>query len=212
LEGWGCGGEQIQYGSSISRNIITHTKDGGRTWELQLDTLPENKMGLAMIKFFDSKYGIALGYWWNIWSTSDGGKNWILDETCKYPKTRKFLVNFSFLPNRDILWVTEDALIYKTTFFSDVDSDKKENIIENLSLSPNPATDFLEISYSPSINRMVNHTVDGITIYDVLGECIKEIPLNTPFSKGEITLDVSTLSPGVYFVKVGEKVGKFVKL
>jgi len=80
---------------------------------------------------------------------------------------------------------------------------KKENIF----LSPNPATDFLEISLPKNALKDVS-----IQVYNVFGECIKEIPLNPPFSKGEIKLDVSGLPSGVYFVKVGEKVGKFVKI
>jgi len=77
-------------------------------------------------------------------------------------------------------------------------------------LSPNPVTDFLEISYSPS-NKSGLGCV-SVEVYNVLGECIKEIPLNPPFSKGEIKLDVSGLSPGVYFVKVGVQVSKFIKI
>jgi len=95
---------------------------------------------------------------------------------------------------------------------------------DGISISPNPATDFLEISY-PGIDRMVNHTVDEanhtlkgvvnseIAIYNVFGEKIppRLISSATP-QEWNLRLDVSGLSPGVYFLKVGEKVGKFLKL
>jgi len=84
----------------------------------------------------------------------------------------------------------------------------------NLQLTPNPTSDFMEISYSPSIDRRVNPTVDGlgISIYNVFGEKLLSSShysiLTTQYSA---KLDVSGLSSGVYFVRVGEKVGKFVK-
>jgi len=84
---------------------------------------------------------------------------------------------------------------------------------EVLTLYPNPATDFLDISYSPSINRMVNHTVDGIAIYNVFGEKIPpRLTSSATPQEGNLRFDVSGLPPGVYFVRVGEKVGKFIKI
>jgi len=83
----------------------------------------------------------------------------------------------------------------------------------DLIINPKPAKDFLEISYSPSINRMVNHTVDGITIYDVFGEKLVSSShysiLTTQYSA---KLYVSCLPPGIYFVRVGDRVGKFIKI
>jgi len=78
---------------------------------------------------------------------------------------------------------------------------------ENFTLSPNPATDELEISYSPSIKSGL------VEVYNVFG--IKIPPRLTSSAtpqEGNLRLDVSLLPPGVYFVKVGEKLGKFVKM
>jgi len=94
----------------------------------------------------------------------------------------------------------------------DVKTDEFQEI-GKLTISPNPATDFLEISYSPSINSMVNHTVDGIAIFNVFGEKVLTSSqysiLSTQYSA---KLDVSGLPSGMYLVKVGERFGKFVKM
>jgi len=97
-------------------------------------------------------------------------------------------------------------------------------ISDGLILYPNPATDFLEISY-PRIDRMVNHTVDEanhtlkgvvnseVAIYNVFGEKIPpRLTASATPQEGNLRLDVSALPAGMYFVRIGEKVGKFVKL
>jgi hypothetical protein len=53
-----------------------------------------------------------------------------------------------------------------------------------------------------------------VRIFDVLGE-IQTTPNPTPTlpASGEgVRLDVSGLAPGMYFVRIGESVQKFIKL
>ena len=83
---------------------------------------------------------------------------------------------------------------------------------------PNPADDFIEIN----VPRWRGQGVDlpplergsggmSIRIYDVLG--VEQFTLTPTLSlKGEgVRIDVSLLAPGVYFVRVGDMVRKFVK-
>ena len=49
---------------------------------------------------------------------------------------------------------------------------------------------------------------DAVRVYDVLGVCV----LEHPAGGGQVRLDVSGLAAGVYFVGVGDKVLKFVKM
>jgi len=110
-------------------------------------------------------------------------------------------------------------------------SENSLNNFRDFSLSPNPASDFIEISFSQNdIDRRVNPTVDGIAIYNVFGEKIINLTptlsihgegvttrsyysATPPESGGDkIRIDVSGLLTGIYFVKVGEKIGKFVKI
>ena len=70
---------------------------------------------------------------------------------------------------------------------------------------------FIEISYSPSIKRGPGGVSDEfpIKIYSIFGE---EVNLTPALSKGEgERIDVSGLAPGVYFLRLGDVVSKFVK-
>ena len=89
---------------------------------------------------------------------------------------------------------------------------EEENIIGRTDISlvsPNPATDFLEIQTSE-----VFKTSEALEILSVLG-----VKMTTPalrashaYQGGVVRIDVSGLQSGMYFVKFGDRVGKFVKL
>jgi hypothetical protein len=83
-------------------------------------------------------------------------------------------------------------------------------------LFPNPATDYIEISYpeglgvdnSPSNQRGLG----GVNIYNTLGECVLTTPYPSTGSGSEnLRIDISHLTRGVYFIKIGERVQIFVK-
>jgi len=92
---------------------------------------------------------------------------------------------------------------YKPT---NVQDENKDNV---LNLSPNPATDFLEIT----VGANGCSPLSDIEIYDVFAQKLFSSShysiLTTQYSA---RLDVSGLSPGIYFVKVGGRFGKFVKI
>jgi len=79
-------------------------------------------------------------------------------------------------------------------------------------VSPNPATNELRI------NPEYSGRIESIEIYNVLGTRVNtsvRAPLSSRRGAGGEVIDVSSLSPGIYFVKVktkeGISVGKFVK-
>jgi hypothetical protein len=76
------------------------------------------------------------------------------------------------------------------------------------SISPNPATDYIEISVGENGRSPLQNDV---RIYDVFGQRVNPTP-TPPASRDGERLDVSGLAPGVYFVRIGDKVSKFVKL
>jgi WD40 repeat protein len=90
--------------------------------------------------------------------------------------------------------------------------------IEDLIISPNPATDYIEIT----VNNLVLQGVDGVgtdfilkdavKVYDVLGNVV--LTLTPVLSlKGEgVKINVSGLPKGVYFVRVGRRTSKFLKM
>jgi hypothetical protein len=91
---------------------------------------------------------------------------------------------------------------------SDVDIDNSFEL--DFSILPNPASEYIEISFGADSRQM---TADGIfegdiRIYNTLGECL--------ISKEQITstvqrIDVSGLPNGIYFLKVNDKFNKFAK-
>jgi len=92
-----------------------------------------------------------------------------------------------------------------------------ENIIINdgyyLYCYPNPATDFLEISLSKPSEGWQPSEGYNVAVFNVFGTKIPpRLTSSATPQEGNLRLDVSSLPPGVYFVKIGEKVGKFIKL
>jgi hypothetical protein len=72
-----------------------------------------------------------------------------------------------------------------------------------LKIYPNPATDMLNISSENAINK--------VTIYNVVGQVVMD---QTYLNNNHIQLNVSSLKPGLYLIKVGEGkdaiMGKFL--
>ena len=62
---------------------------------------------------------------------------------------------------------------------------------------PNPATDFVTIE---------TQNKGGLTLSNILGEVVAEKTLVPGVNK----LEVTDLSPGLYFYKVGENAGKLI--
>ena len=86
----------------------------------------------------------------------------------------------------------------------------EQNILtdnSNIIISPNPTADFIEIS----VGAIHELPLPSIQIFSALGvKCREQACLSATDRKNKI--DVSGLPPGVYFVRVGDKVGKFVKI
>ena len=74
---------------------------------------------------------------------------------------------------------------------------------------PNPASDYLEISsINPTLKLGVDEGLD-IRIFNTLGEIVMSLEQTSPSVQ---RIDISNLSPGIYFIKIGNKVEKFVKM
>ena len=104
-----------------------------------------------------------------------------------------------------------------------VDDDNSKLIIN---ISPNPASDYITINLS-SINPTLKRGVEGevmVEIYDVMGVLVAQTPSSVLNGQNVISvlngqtgtsdplkINVSHLSPGVYFVKTVNRIEKFVK-
>ncbi len=97
-------------------------------------------------------------------------------------------------------------------FTADINGvDEKINVSDDFQISPNPAVEYIEISVGAQGNVPDNR------IFNVFGETIEnfsELLNNSQFSipNSQLRIDVSGLPSGVYFVRMGDRVRKFVKL
>ena len=94
------------------------------------------------------------------------------------------------------------------------------NLNDGLNLKPNPATDFIEISI---VGAHCNVPLQpNIQIYNIFGELVAQRPSSMQindntnkgwtWASGLLRIDVSGLAPGMYIIRVGDRVCKFVKL
>lgn len=90
-----------------------------------------------------------------------------------------------------------DTSYYKVWFFTGVDDTK----YQNLRVFPNPANDKIQIQ------NLQTQDLSSIIIFNIQGEKIIEQRI---LKDGYI--DISTLTKGVYIIKLGERVQRFVKL
>jgi len=71
---------------------------------------------------------------------------------------------------------------------------------------PNPTTGQLTISL-PNPSEGGAYTAENVEIYDVVGQNVGAYPCGRP----EMTIDISHLASGMYFLKVGNKTARFMK-
>jgi hypothetical protein len=92
-------------------------------------------------------------------------------------------------------------------------------INDKILLNPNPASDYIEISI-PELNKGLQPLVQIVQIFNILGIEVGQSslivnPNNTNGQAGMLNLlkiDISNLPTGVYFIKIGDRVEKFVKM
>jgi hypothetical protein len=92
--------------------------------------------------------------------------------------------------------------------------ESSEGVSKNISIYPNPASDFIEVfcnvDFTNNNPNSVNNSVAGnICIYNTLGETV--MCTGSRFSES-VRIDVSYLPLGLYFVRNGNKVNKFIKI
>lgn len=79
-----------------------------------------------------------------------------------------------------------------------------EDISTNIEIYPNPTQDFINVSVNDTDNY------NSIQILNSLGTQVME--LNSSVAISHHRIDISKLEAGVYFIKIGNKVEKFIKM
>ncbi len=76
---------------------------------------------------------------------------------------------------------------------------------------PNPAGEYVEIDLEKLTLKRGVEDLLKIHIYNYMGECAMTLTPTLSQGEMELRIDISQLPAGVYFVKIGDKYGKFVK-
>jgi hypothetical protein len=181
---------------------IFRSSDRGSSWE-QIVIPYKHKWISSFIS--DSK---------NLLVSTDNGiffssNNGILWEKKNSGLDSLFVYNLYF--HDDEIWAATRSGIYKmkkdSLYTSIPEINDKDFVI-----APNPAKDYIEINVPP-LERGLGG-VAQFQIFNILGMEITPPALRAtpPYQGGEIVrINVSVLLPGVYFVRVGDKVQKFIK-
>ena len=177
--------------------LCMKTTDNGRTWEQfnYQDTEP----------FTPTNFDSLGNYLIPGWRSTDKGKNWE-KITSRLNHKRYNILTVS--PNGYYFLGAENGGLYRSrkNYVSVEPAPQRQAG----TITPNPATNYIDIAVVG--NRILKNAV---RMYDVLGNTVLSSPAcsaGTPSEGGHIRLDVSGLAAGVYFVRVGSKMYKFVKM
>jgi hypothetical protein len=118
----------------------------------------------------------------------------------KYTSKTKFLLSNLLLIKNGLISFNHLEIV---NFLSD--------FAKSLLIFPNPASNYITVSHAAL------DAASTFEIFNIFGEKIttpSNLSGSTPLlaKEGIVKIDVSNLVPGIYFVKVGDKFEKFVKI
>ena len=193
-------------------NGILRSTDEGNTW-VNLTQGFSKDSEINCIISPDMENSIICGTTFNgYYVSNDSGYTWInFHQDLPSPDSQIALEEF-----RDFAY-DGDGTLYAATHsgvYKWVDVTSGIAIIQNKSqfeIFPNPATDYIEINlgaFNTTLKRGVAEGSD-IQIIDMLGVIVLTVEQT---SQSVQRIDVTILSPGIYFLKIGNRVEKFVKI
>ena len=207
-KGWLGGGKLDNNNLINTTQVIINTEDGGKTWNYQRNQ-KRNGCGILSIKFFDENYGMATSCMGLCLVTTNGGNVW-KETTILYPDLKSPL-DFS-LSNLQIPSITTAFVTCSGYYIYKYTRDWSDGVLENepvygsFTIFPNPAEYYLYINLPPEFlaEKITIYSVEGIEVFSEPSEGFKP-------SEG-YKIDVSRFPPGVYYVKVGIRVCRFIKI
>jgi hypothetical protein len=133
--------------------------------------------------------------------------------------------NYFGVINKLLLSFDEKNIAYQTSNNSIIVEKIKDGILstindfhhlmQNYHIFPNPAGEYIEIKDVRAEHAL---PLQDIKIYNLLGECVmsaggaKGTHPFVPSQEGNIRIDVSGLPAGLYFIRLGDCVGRFLKI
>ena len=80
----------------------------------------------------------------------------------------------------------------------------------NLEIHPNPANEFIKVDISNKLRHNSDDLAETASIFNLVGEIVMEKDVSND-SGNLLTLNVSSLPNGVYFIRIGDGIEKFIK-
>ena len=217
-------GKKNLFVGSSDKGLFISTNNGDSWNQINNEFLTDTTVINAIVTYEDRIF-VATRY--GVIASTDDGDTWINDNSgMKFSKKKYFPLNYivclAIFSGR-IFAGTGLGGVFSASLsdFGITSVEEKTNIFDfDVKLSPNPATDFIEIS----VPVRAQHAVPlQIRIYNIFGQEFNPTPAlpkgrefgSPPLGEdlgGVLKIDVSSLPPGLYFVRVGEKVKKFIKI
>jgi photosystem II stability/assembly factor-like uncharacterized protein len=202
---------------SAYRDILI-SNDGGETWKVI-----ENVFNNVVFEFLDYEEYLFAATANGLYFSRDNGESWEF-----IGADLNSLSIYDVEIEDDFIYVcTDGGGIYMAPVSEFVPASIAEHDLNDIIIYPNPAEDYIEITLSNySVNKGLQPIVqdDDIAIYDVLGarvfstedtERSRSADLSNgghfDYAQSPFRIDISHLPRGVYFVRFGDKVEKFVK-
>jgi photosystem II stability/assembly factor-like uncharacterized protein len=190
--------------------------DKGLNWQSRNHGLPPAKNDLILVtSLVKSGKTLFAGVRFNsVFYTTDYGLNWV-DTKCDilknpYLNTLEIHGEYLFVGTNIYYFGSNGDAIYRAKLSDFGITDVQESVIaSHFSIHPNPTSEYITIS-KPSEGFKPSEGSD-IKIFNMLGECVGEIPLSPPLPKGETRIDISHLPRGVYYLRIGNRTQMFVK-
>lgn len=181
LKGWAAGSRS---GTTIPK--LMTTMDGGETWSTMPTGLED---GIRRIRFVDAYVGFILDTRGTIFSTLDGGLTW--NQNTAYTEGKKPYE--LFIVGTTVYAVGEYGLVMKRSVPTSIQNEIVG--IARLSIFPNPSHGSVRVVVGA-------YSFDGTTNYISVVNALGLEVFQTSMTSSEVTLDLSPLPRGVYFVQV----------
>ncbi|MFN4084268.1 MAG: T9SS type A sorting domain-containing protein [Bacteroidia bacterium] len=191
--------------NQISFSTLHYTSDGGINWDTLTNIFPP----IHEVRYLHNKNGngqslyIAGGDEGAIFS-NDSAMNWRFFDNEKHSSLAFYNkeTGLSYYPVSS----GGRGLLKFVGPFTGIRGDKQKSELVSYSVYPNPANDILNVSY-----ETLEHETE-LTIMDLTGKSFKSFLINNIQHKNKITLDISDLEKGLYFLRASD-IGniKFVK-
>ena len=102
----------------------------------------------------------------------------------------------------DFEGATSGTSVFQKTDLGVISAVSKNNLISEFSVFPNPAQSEINLLFTPTENILQN---SAIKVFDNGGKLILNQPLNISQGLNAVTLNVSSLLPGVYTVVISSR-------